>query len=274
MIKSNATKALIISCLLQLSCAASAEEIKNVSEYQVIEIKEGEFRPKNKDGTPGDKKYSAYFLSVEGDDDNESHTRANYSYFGIKAGIALPTNLNGNSQLSGQSGDATSSYSAFVGKKFMDIFSVEIEYMRRGKSTITNSVENVDVPGKYSWSAKSNAFMLNVSADITKGRVIRPYIKAGVGVARNDANNFIITSNSDTQTYKGKTTTNFTWQVGMGMNVVLNRNIDIMLEYMYVDRGKIKTEAGYNSAGFFNPVPAKTGKLKDNIITVGLKIKL
>ena len=55
--------------------------------------------------------------------------------------------------------------------------------------------------------------------------------------------------------------------------------IDTNIEYVYIDRGEFKTESGLSSlsnsgtASVDSTAAAKTGKLRDQLITVGIKFK-
>lgn len=288
----RSSQALVFFSLIHISITANSAEQQtnsNIEEtstnYRILEVKEGEFHPKDESGKNTDKKFSAYFLSLESEDgeDEESYNRKNFNYIGIKAGIAMPSNLGGNSDLSGYSTDNVATYGFMVGRKINDIFALEFEYMYRSNSdTSVNSISPTG-PKNISWGAKTNTFMFNASVDIIKHRLFRPYVKAGIGYSNNNSDNYVstITNNSgglvEKNTYGGKTTNEFAWQAGVGINMTLNKTFDVNIEYMYVDKGQIETANSRtyttSTQSSIKQANSLNGKLIDNVVTIGLKIK-
>jgi opacity protein-like surface antigen len=202
-----------------------------------------------------------------------------YFYAGVKAGVAVPSNIEGTSDLQSVAVDTSYTAGVFFGRKFMDRFSAELEYMYRGKSDIDNSVKTSSETVTNSWGVSANTFMLNVTADLLTGYAVRPYVKLGAGASSNKASDYIYTDGSGTNTYTGKTSTEFAWQAGFGVNIATSQMIDTNIEYIYIDRGEFKTESGLTSVSSSgtvsvdNRATAKTGKLRDQLITVGIKFK-
>ena len=260
-------KKLALICLL--SCTALAENQK----YQIVEIEEGEFQPKTPSGKIDNKKYSAYFMSLEGEDAEDQYKRNNYYYVGLKAGGVIPMDLGGNSALSGQAPNAAYTISTSFGRKFLNRYAVEVEYMFRQNSNVNNSTGS---NSSNAWGAKSNSYMVNVSADILT-TTLRPYVKAGIGMSQNKAKNFVNTTPTSTNTYAGTTTNQFTWQIGAGLSAPISPVFEFNLEYMYVNRGKIETsstQVNSTSAKTISISSSKnTGYLKDNLVTAGIKAK-
>lgn len=161
----------------------------------------------------------------------------------------------------------------------MDRFSAEIEYMYRGKSDIDNSVKTSSETVTNSWGVSANTFMLNLTADLLTGYAVRPYVKVGAGASSNKASNYIYKDGAGTDTYKGKTSTEFAWATGFGVNITTSKTMDTNIEYTYIDRGEFKTESGLTSTSNSGTVAsnstaaAKSGKLRDQLITVGIKFK-
>jgi len=206
---------------------------------------------------------------------------ADYNFATIKAGLVQPTSLGGNSGLN--TGDTTYAAGALVGRKFMDMFSVDLEYMYRGKNT-ADSYNAREVPrdNQNSWSMKSDTFMLNVSADLIQDAKIRPYVRLGAGISRNQSYDYTSTAIDSSvnngapvvSRYSGKTVNKFAWQAGLGVNLKTTEMFDTQLEYMFVNRGKVETKSGYvDSDGEIFSTPAIHGKLKEHVITIGFKIK-
>lgn len=201
---------------------------------------------------------------------------AEYNFATVKAGGVFPTSLEGNSGLN--TGDSTYTAGFELGRKFMNRYSVGLEYMHRGKNTAhAYSPSATPADQNSSWSAQSDTLMLNLAVDLITESKIRPYVKAGVGASRNKSSDYTSYTNSgnasQTQVYSGKTTNKFAWQLGAGLNVNTTPMFDTQLEYMFVDHGEIETEANYVSNSRTRTAAARTGKLKDHTVTIGIKMK-
>lgn len=195
---------------------------------------------------------------------------AKYNFFTVKAGIAQPTNL-GNTAAS--NGSTTYTAGTVLGRKFMDIFSVDGEYMLRGNSKFSSSTNLVQPSNEFgSWNIRSNTFTLNASVDLVNTPVITAYVRAGAGISINRSSNYTYNNEGNISTYPGKTTNSFAWQVGLGANFKSTKMLDTQVEYMFVDRGKVSTQAYYTTSSGTNvSAPPISGRLKDHTVTIGLK---
>jgi len=205
------------------------------------------------------------------------------NYVELKGGVVQPTTLQGNSGLG--VGDTTYTFGFAVGRKFKDQFGVELEYMHRNKNNTSAAVLNGT--GSNAWGVKSDTLMLNLSADLITDSKVRPYVKIGAGISKNTPSTFTNTDYSvspivSTNTYSGKKENKFAWQVGFGVDVETSPMFITQLQYMYINRGKIKTSSDYTStvtnngetlATVQSSGTAYTGKLQDHVITLGVKIK-
>ncbi len=207
-------------------------------------------------------------------------TFANSNFVELKAGVDQPTALQGNTVLQNATAATTYVGGIAVGKRFMDKFSVDLEYMNRGKSKIRDYASNGDAYNQ--WGYRSDSLMLNLSLDIGKiSSDFTPYVKLGAGVSRNKSDNFIdyvAGSNGGTTTYNGKTINQFAWQIGTGVNFSITPMYDTQVQYMFVNRGKIETATRSISVPatgntVSKSVVAQTGKLQDHIITIGIRLK-
>lgn len=194
------------------------------------------------------------------------------NYLKIKSGIVQPSAINGNTGLA--SGDATYTAGAVAGRRFNEFLSFDVEYMFRSSST-----SQYDSPGTAgdpsSWKAKSNTYMLNMNIDLILNSRITPYLRFGIGMSQNKPSTYVLVQDGNQENndnYPGKTTKNFSWQVGSGINFLSNEKYSVDLEYMYVDRGSIKTE-GYVITGGSEQTEAEPmkGNLNDHVFTIGLK---
>lgn len=199
-----------------------------------------------------------------------------YNYATIKGGVVSPTSMSGNSGLN--TGDTTYTTGFSVGRKFQERFAVELEYMYRGKNTSRSydASSNAGDNNSY-WSASSNTFMTNLSADLIEHSKITPYVKAGIGMSVNKAYDYVYYDDDvvGTSTYSGKTQNQFAWQAGAGLNMKTTEMLDTQLQYMFIDRGRIKTKENYVTSNNGETVSssARTGRLREHVVTAGLTIK-
>ena len=97
-----------------------------------------------------------------------------------------------------------------------------------------------DTVDKLKQNVKTMAAFINGYYDINFHESIVPYITAGIGVGRNDAGD--LKELAVTKDRKGKTTTNFIWNIGAGAQYRINKNFAADLGYRYMDLGKTKTD--------------------------------
>lgn len=196
-----------------------------------------------------------------------------YKFAGVKAGMVQPTPLYGNTGL--DIGETTSAAGALIGVKFHKILSIDLEYMHRGKNKTQDSTPG-ETNNPTSWSAESDTLMLNLSIDIMTNSRATPYLRGGAGMAFNQSYTYTIydTETESNSYYPGKTTNNFAWNAGFGVNFEATPVILTELEYMFVNRGEIKTQPYYlNESGEQFNLPPIHAHLSDHVITFGMKIK-
>lgn len=192
------------------------------------------------------------------------------NYFKIKGGIAQPTKLGGNSGLN--SGNATFIGGAAIGRKFMQFLSADFEYNYTSKSKAQSNTSTT------AWNVSSNSLMANLNIDLLKDFMIMPYLKAGIGVSFNKSSSYSGPTSSGFTTYPGRTTPAFAWQGGMGLDFNYNPYFGTNLEYVYANRGQVKTQNYHTVTNTtFNTTTTYAGgingKIRDHIITFGIKIK-
>ena len=207
-------------------------------------------------------------------------TATDYNYVGARVGVVVPSRTQGNSDLQGISGSTASAYGLSLGHKFMDRFAAEIEYTYRNKSNLNNTVlihTGSSINTTNTWGVKSNTLMLNLSADLLTHEMIRPYVKLGAGFSKNKSDDYVQNSNNEITTWARKNHTSIAWQAAFGLNFVTSKMIDTNFEYAFLNRGKFKT---YDNATYVNgnistsqDSTARTGYLKEQVITVGFKVK-
>lgn len=193
----------------------------------------------------------------------------------IKGGLDQSSRLGGVFSL----GTADPTYTAgiAVGRKFSDIFGLELEYMHTGNrkyKTTSGWTDGAPVQSN-TWEVITDTVMVNSSVDLVSEGQMTPYLKGGIGISRNKAGKNISINEGVTYTYGGKVKTDFAWQVGAGLNTTISPMFDLQVEYMFVNHGTVKTQSSY----YKTPIaatyssPAVTGKLWDHVASIGFKIK-
>lgn len=95
--------------------------------------------------------------------------------------------------------------------------------------------------GTYKSSLESDSFMANIYLDLMPNYWVSPYLNAGIGITRIDLSNR--DPGGDKVTYSED---NFTWMLGGGLSLRLNRCVNIDAGYRYLDMGDIN-KANINS---------------------------
>lgn len=174
------------------------------------------------------------------------------------------------------------------GKKLTNLvpydLTLDVEYLYLEKNQTTDVGNQLVLP-KSTWSYQSQALMVNLGAYLTSNNKIKPYFKIGMGSSRNKAYTYTYnnTDSSYSNTYNyylGKTSTDFAYQIGLGINFFSNKIFDTELEYNYTCLGKAETQStnyiydNIDNEATPQPSTAKYVKLKNNVFTLGFRFKL
>lgn len=189
----------------------------------------------------------------------------------IKGGIAQPMKFGLSSEINAKAG-STYVAGASIGRKFMDVLTMSLEYTHRGESRV--NYKSGDVGGIKKWKVKSDTLMVAAALDLVQKSMVTPFIKGGLGVSRNDVGDHVHNLSVGTRTHKGKKSTNFTWQAGFGLTFDYNPQLATELEYDFVHRGKVKADSNFDSTliGDKGSID-RSGNLRDHVVTFGVKIK-
>lgn len=209
--------------------------------------------------------------------------KSEYNYVGVRAGLVTPSTLQGNSDLKSVAPDTAYTAGIAFGRQLTERFGAEVEYTYRGKSYInSNSIINTangTVNSSNDWAVSSNTFMVNAIANLLEGQhMVMPYLKAGMGLSDNKSYDYVYNSNNRIETWSGKSKSTFAWQAAFGLNLATSNMIDTNFEYAYIDRGKFETQ-GDGKVSYANgekdtiPNTAKTGHLREQVVTIGFKVK-
>ena len=210
--------------------------------------------------------------------------KSEYNYVGLRGGVIVPSSIQGNSDLKGTTPETTYTAGIAFGRQLTERFGAELEYTYRGKNKIESSV-SAQGSQNYTdtWAVQANTFMINGIANLLEEKqMVMPYLKAGVGISNNKSDDYVNTTNNNsgllTRTWKGKSKSVFAWQAAFGLNVATNDMIDTNFEYAYINRGKFETHSDQYSNPYTDDTPtipstAKTGYLKEQVVTIGFKVK-
>lgn len=116
-------------------------------------------------------------------------------------------------------------------------FRVEGEYIYRDKSDDEYKSPGALSPNAYHKTVlESDSFMANAYLDIMPNYWISPYITGGIGLTRLDFETYDMPGHSDLEKDSAD---NFTWQVGAGLSLRINRCLNLDAGYRYIDMGEI-----------------------------------
>ncbi len=124
-------------------------------------------------------------------------------------------------------------YSGAIGYKYK-YFRGELEYVWRADAEEDISTGGT---GTGTMSVKSESYMFNMYLDFMPNYWISPYIGGGIGMSKMELMNKQPGMYGQEQTWEKNT---FTWQVGTGLTIRLNRCLNIDAGYRYYTLGKIE----------------------------------
>lgn len=100
----------------------------------------------------------------------------------------------------------------------------------------------------------------------------QPYVVASLGAARNQLDNFTITSSSATlATISGKTTTHVAWGIGAGIGFPLGRFVTFDLMYKYLNLGHVQSSNIVDFGAGAVQATAITEQLQVHTVTAGFR---
>lgn len=91
---------------------------------------------------------------------------------------------------------------------------------------------------KLKQNIKTTAAFVNGYYDIDFHKSIVPYLTAGIGIVSNKSGD--LEQVGVIESRKGKATTNFIWNIGVGAQYNVNKNFALDLGYRYMDLGSAK----------------------------------
>ena len=162
--------------------------------------------------------------------------KSGFTYFG-----AIGYDFN-NFRIEGEIGHQTINIDKFEGSGNVTV---------NGTVVDTGGTLNVTIPAKGDYSLLS--FFANAYYDIPVGSTIKPYVTAGIGIAKVKANDITVSSvTANNASNTGKTvvfqtapspsTTDesvLAYQIGVGVAIPVSKNIDIDARYRYTGTGEV-----------------------------------
>jgi opacity protein-like surface antigen len=108
-------------------------------------------------------------------------------------------------------------------------------------STISGTTKQLGTPYTYSYQVQSSQLLLDNKFLATFASIYHPYVSAGVGIARNTASNYQKAYNATYGQYSmgftDNTSTSFSYEFGVGLDVDLINHWRLGLGYRYVNFG-------------------------------------
>ncbi len=153
--------------------------------------------------------------------------------------------------------------------KKMDVpLRLELEYTAFTQASASKTF--VDTPDVLRVNYKSSVQSLFVNAyfDINTGTSFTPYVGAGLGLGFNHFSTNASANGVREATLGSHTSTNFAWNIGLGVAYNFNENVAVDLGYRYAQFGKGKTRVLY-AAG--DKAQAKSGTIAMHQFVLALR---
>jgi opacity protein-like surface antigen len=150
-------------------------------------------------------------------------------------------------------------YNLLAGYKVNEYFRAEANGQYRGLKYSGN-----DATGTYNQKINNYSLFLNGYVDIPTNTVFTPYVTAGLGYAHNISGTLFGRDNAPAANFDapGKSTSNFAWNIGFGSKMKIYENVDLALDYRFVDLGKVGTHATVDNNTVPNTISATSQNLR------------
>ncbi len=155
---------------------------------------------------------------------------------------------------------ATKDWSFYLGyrwlrdqAKWIPQYRVALRYQSLSTFRVSGTIEQYSLPDfvNYTYHANvySNALTLFGKLDIYDFHSFEPYVSFGFGQANNQFSTYaekpypdIIAR--DNPAFHNRRSTNFTYDVGAGLDYIINKKVSVSLGYEYTNLGGIRSSAG------------------------------
>ena len=132
-------------------------------------------------------------------------------------------------------------YNVGIGYKFTKILRTDLNFQyNKAKYKHTEVTDEI---GVVKQTITTGSIFVNGYYDCNFYNNIIPYVSAGIGVSINNAGRLTETISGEPDQYlNSKKTTNFIWNIGIGIQYYFKQNIVLDLEYRYINLGTLKTD--------------------------------
>lgn len=147
-------------------------------------------------------------------------------------------------------------FQAEIGRRFDKRLRSGISLLFLPPSTLTvkanSNTQNDILVGHISSCIIMGNIYYHVPFEFTRQSIFSPYITSGAGLAintLNDLKNFEVPLNEEkiatTSILFNNSTSSFAWQIGAGSVLKIYKNLDIDINYKFLDRGKAHTKNSF-----------------------------
>lgn len=132
-------------------------------------------------------------------------------------------------------------------------YALGLKYQHLFSQDITGQVMQYSVPRytnySYRWDVQVDALLAFAKLELVKLGFLTPYINGGIGVSRNHSASYHEIAYPgidvrDSPAFGSHTKSQFTYDLGIGINVAMNPNIIVSLGYDYQNFGKLSSGSG------------------------------
>ncbi len=184
-----------------------------------------------------------YLVSIDASAFAEELLKTNY-YIKLNAGPSFPSKVG--RDFPGASISHSEVYGVALGYNFNNNFDADIAFDYRPKY-INNYTDDVDeeMSSHYQTRIKSWSLMTNIYYNFKDFYNFTPYVTIGAGLARNSTSGSKISTTYEGEVDRsdlyGAPQTNFAYKAGLGVKYKIKNNVDIGLQYQFVNLGRFKT---------------------------------
>lgn len=222
-------------------------------------------------------------------------------FFGIEGGYVKPslkkstTVLNGSTMTPPNNSDFytinnpsnSSEFAGYAGYRFareasfLPSVTLAGRYQHINKFSVNGTVQQYSLSDftnyNYSFDLQSDVLTAQGKAELFQWHFFMPYLSAGIGTATNKFGNYNETAMSGiiarlSPAYANRSMTNFTYNVGAGIDFRFNQNFTASVNYEYADLGTVKS--GRGEADNWTGEELQIGLLRAQMISLSLFYQL
>ena len=193
-------------------------------------------------------------------------SKIKHSNFGLSNDTYLSTKLK-NSDI----------FKVAIGKEYAGNFRTELEFLSSSKYKFSKTLDGVT----GSFHITNQTYLVNTYYKLLNNTYIQPYVGVGIGFSRNSSSNMVLvdptTPPTTVSNFAKAHKTNFAYNLMVGAQFEVTKNVFFDLSYKYADLGKVagSTRLTNVSTGSVSTQPTNlSGRLRNNIFLLGVGFKL